>query len=243
MKPSPQDYFHSSYGFMNHKQTAIDLLRLTISILNEFEINHFLISGTLLGHIRHNDFIPWDDDIDILVDESILTKMNDIVSKYPQINLFHKQRDDSTKICFSNGNRIIENECVLDWEKVSVREGQNNYCWPFVDMFIYQTKGAHICLKLEDDGKFPYMCYTFLDGKKMAFFHKIWKTDKFFPAKKVDFLGIEVNIPNDPHYFLRSNYGNNYMNQVTSSDRLHKIESTIKGTITIDLDELKINKL
>jgi hypothetical protein len=77
----------------------------------------------------------------------------------------------------------------------------------------------------------------------MAFFHKIWKTDKFFPVKKVDFLGIEVNIPNDPHYFLRSNYGNNYMNQVTSSDRLHKIEATIKGTITIDLDELKINKL
>jgi hypothetical protein len=243
MTPKPQDYFHYSYGFMNHKQTAIDLLRLTISILNEFEINHFLISGTLLGHIRHNDFIPWDDDIDILVDESILTKMNDIVSKYPKINLFHKQRDDSTKICFSNGNRIIENECVLDWEKVSVREGQNNYCWPFVDMFIYQTKGAHICLKLEDDGKFPYMCYTFLDGRKMAFFHKIWKTDKFFPVKKVDFLGIEVNIPNDSHYFLRNNYGNNYMNQVTSSDRLHKIEATIKGTITIDLDELKINKL
>jgi hypothetical protein len=33
------------------------------------------------------------------------------------------------------------------------------------------------------------------------------------------------------------------MNQITSSDRLHKIEATIKGTITIDLDELKINKL
>jgi hypothetical protein len=224
---------------MNHKQTAIDLLRLTISILNEFEINHFLISGTLLGHVRHGDFIPWDDDIDLLVDDSILTKMDDIVSKYPQINLFHKNANDSTKICFSNGKRISENKCVLEWEEVSVREGQNNYCWPFVDMFIYRTKGAHICLKLEDDGKFPYMCYTFLDGKKMAFFHNIWKSDKFFPPQQVDFLEIQVNIPNDPNYFLTRNYGTEYMNQVTSSNRSHKMEANIDGVITIDYDELK----
>ena len=234
-----EDYFHSNYGFMNHKQTAIDLLRLTISILNEFEINHFLISGTLLGHVRHGDFIPWDDDIDLLVDDSILTKMDDIVSKYPQINLFHKNANDSTKICFSNGKRISENKCVLEWEEVSVREGQNNYCWPFVDMFIYRTKGAHICLKLEDDGKFPYMCYTFLDGKKMAFFHNIWKSDKFFPPQQVDFLEIQVNIPNDPNYFLTRNYGTEYMNQVTSSNRSHKMEANIDGVITIDYDELK----
>ena len=106
-------------------------------------------------------------------------------------------------------------------------------------MFIYRTKGAHICLKLEDDGKFPYMCYTFLDGKKMAFFHNIWKSDKFFPPQQVDFLEIQVNIPNDPNYFLTRNYGTEYMNQVTSSNRSHKMEANIDGVITIDYDELK----
>ena len=49
-------YFNDSLGFSEHKQTAIDLLSITTKILDEFNIEYFLISGTLLGYIRHNDF-------------------------------------------------------------------------------------------------------------------------------------------------------------------------------------------
>lgn len=233
-----KDYFHEFYGFGDCKPEAILILKKTISILNEFEIDHFLISGTLLGYIRHNDFIPWDDDIDILVDESILDKLVQIVDKYPEINLFFKYKYDSIKICFSNGERIIENKTTIDWENCSVRNGQNNYCWPFVDMFIYQTSGAHICDGKKNNG-FPFSCYRFIEKDKMDFFHRRWRINEFFPSKQVNFLGIRVNIPKNPDYFLRLNYGLDYMKKITSSSRAHKIESSIIGTITTDINIIK----
>lgn len=43
----------------------LDMLYITDKICRKYEIKYFLSFGSLIGAMRHNGFIPWDDDIDI----------------------------------------------------------------------------------------------------------------------------------------------------------------------------------
>lgn len=46
-------------------KTMLNMLEQVINICEKYDINYFLISGSALGAIRHNGFIPWDDDMDL----------------------------------------------------------------------------------------------------------------------------------------------------------------------------------
>jgi phosphorylcholine metabolism protein LicD len=230
-------------GFGVNKSDAIRLLQTTINILEEFNINHFLISGTLLGYIRHNDFIPWDDDIDILVDESFLDKLQKISEKYPNLNIFRKikHKYDSIKFCFSDGIEIPENLSVKEWRENSISK-DNKYCWPFIDIFIYEMgPGLHSCsreFKEEIINNIPIKifhpfsgqcseCFRLFSENEISFFHNDWNKSEFFPPKRVNLLGVDCNIPKNPDYFLSLNYGPNYMTEIKPPTIIHKIEKVI----------------
>ena len=58
--------------------------------LENNEISYSIISGTMLGAIRHNGFIPWDDDIDIGILRSDYNKLVKLLREncYITENLF-----------------------------------------------------------------------------------------------------------------------------------------------------------
>ena len=57
------------------QQTTLKIAEDVISICEDMNINYHLTGGTALGAIRHNGFIPWDDDMDIDVARKDYSKL------------------------------------------------------------------------------------------------------------------------------------------------------------------------
>lgn len=49
------------------KDCSVGVLDFIGKVCCEYNLTYYLCGGTLLGAIRHNGFIPWDDDIDIMM--------------------------------------------------------------------------------------------------------------------------------------------------------------------------------
>lgn len=114
------------------QKVQLMILKYFIKVCEENNLTYFIYGGSLLGTIRHKGFIPWDDDIDVIMfrkDFEKLTEIfkNDIDEKYSFIDVLNEETYP-----YTFGRLLLKNTVFSEWWHDQVDFTQNI----FIDIFI-----------------------------------------------------------------------------------------------------------
>lgn len=141
-------------------------------ICKKHNIQYFLHGGTFLGAIRHQDFIPWDDDVDILFLRKDYEKFIEVYETEAD-KRFKLLRFERYPQFFDFITKIADMD--LTYEATSFGEEEfyeNRYCHPTLDLFVFDIEADNHKLQLNrlkllyalSMGHRPYIDYSKFKG-------------------------------------------------------------------------------
>ena len=114
------------------QKVQLKIFKYFIKVCDENNLTYFIYGGSLLGTIRHQGFIPWDDDIDVIMFREDFEKLNKIFEnnideKYHFINVLNEET-----YYYTFGRLNLKNTIFDEWWSNQVDYTQNI----FIDVFI-----------------------------------------------------------------------------------------------------------
>ncbi|UXC62730.1 LicD family protein [Ligilactobacillus agilis] len=97
------------------QKISLEILNTISLICEEKNLRYALIYGTLIGAVRHQGYIPWDDDIDIMMPrpdyEKLLQYLKENIAVYPHLQVFNPDECADYPYMIT---RISDNRYVID---------------------------------------------------------------------------------------------------------------------------------
>ena len=99
------------------KDIEFDMLKMFDAFCKENNIRYFLAYGTLLGAIRYKKFIPWDDDVDLLIPREDYNRLITLFKDSDRYKLFAFEKNESYRFPFAK---------ICDMTTLKVETGYDN---------------------------------------------------------------------------------------------------------------------
>lgn len=187
------------------KKTKSSTVKLLYQILFDFhrilentDIIYSVDGGTLLGAVRHKGIIPWDDDIDVLIQYKNKKQLLALQKIFLKCGYIFIKTWFGYKICYINRKNLKN----LD------------YSFPNLDVFLYKKSSENILApaykKVRDI--WPKAFYNF---------------DNFFPVKEYSFGEFKVYGPKNPKEYLIRMYGKSW-NKIAYREYDHEKELDVE---------------
>ncbi|MBE6498982.1 MAG: LicD family protein [Methanobrevibacter thaueri] len=254
-----QDYLNNIY--LHHeleparymelmRSISFELFKFFDYVCEKHNIEYWLDFGTLLGAVRHEGFIPWDDDLDVGM----------IRSEYLRfVEIIQEEIDNSGLIDVVAVYKVdVRDRISRRWFQIEFRRPEFRGKFIGIDIFpydfivdpedieekFYESRAKFF--KRRTDGLNIHQVVEKVYGELNLTFEKqdyvipgvedvrgnvdmydfcTMQSDKIFPYKKVKFGGKTYNAPNDTDYYLKKIYGKKYMkipNNIHDHRRLNR---------------------
>ena len=114
------------------QQVEMKLFKYFLEVCEEHNLTYFMYAGSLLGTIRHHGFIPWDDDIDVIMFREDFEKLNNIFEQSiaPEYGFFNVLNEETYH--YTWGRLTLKNTLFKEWWADQVDYTPNI----FLDIFI-----------------------------------------------------------------------------------------------------------
>ncbi|XP_014670372.1 PREDICTED: uncharacterized protein LOC106811313 [Priapulus caudatus] len=105
------------------------LMKLLDMVLTGSNVHYMLFGGSLYGSYMCHDMLPWDDDIDIMVDHNQRPKMEHLLKELsPEYTMLNHTSKLFLKFFLTNTPKTWEYE----------------WSWPFIDISFYKENETHV---------------------------------------------------------------------------------------------------